>query len=232
MSSPNNPPRHALITGTSSGIGLAIARRLLESGWSISGLDRAPPALTAAQFSPHEIDLADAAAIARQVGDVSRPVDAIIHAAGFMRTGALGALRADDGEAMWRVHVLSPTLIVNALEPRLPRGARIVLIGSRTAAGAAARSQYAATKAALIGLARSFALELAARAITVNVISPGATQTPMLTDPARLDVAPRLPPMGRFVTPDEIAGVAAFLLSDAAASITGQNIVVCGGASL
>ena len=133
---------------------------------------------------------------------------------------------------MWRLHVEAATLLADALAPRMTEGGRIVLIGSRTAGGSAGRGQYAATKAALVGLARSWAIELAPRGITVNVVAPGATETPMLHDPARAGVTPRRPPTGRFVQPEEIAALTAFLLSGAARSITGQQIVVCGGASL
>jgi tripartite-type tricarboxylate transporter receptor subunit TctC len=88
-------------------------------------------------------------------------IDAIVHAAGFMRTAVLGELKPEDGEGMWRIHVEAAAVLANALMPKLPDGARIVLIGSRTAAGALGRSQYAATKAALVGMARSWAVELA-----------------------------------------------------------------------
>jgi 3-oxoacyl-[acyl-carrier protein] reductase len=222
---------HALVTGTSSGIGLAIARRLIAAGWAVSGFDRSPPVLNHQNFSPVTVDLADAAALDTCLTRLVA-VTAVVHAAGFMRTGAAGNLDLHDGEAMWRLHVAAATQLVDRLALSLPSGGRIVLIGSRTAAGAAARSQYAASKAALIGLARSFAIELAPRGITVNVVSPGATDTPMLTDPARGAVPPRRLPIGRFIRPEEIAGVVAFLLSDDAAAITGQNLVVCGGASL
>ena len=114
----------------------------------------------------------------------------------------------------------------------MPSGGRVILIGSRVASGAAGRSQYAASKAALLGLARSWAAELAPRGITVNVVAPGATDTPMLNDPARGSVPPRLPPIGRFVQPAEVAALVAFLLGEEAAAITGQQIVICGGASL
>jgi NAD(P)-dependent dehydrogenase (short-subunit alcohol dehydrogenase family) len=84
----------------------------------------------------------------------------------------------------------------------------------------------------MVGLARSWAIELAPRGVTVNVVAPGATDTPMLRDPQRARLQPKLPPIGRFVKPEEVAALTAFLLSDAAASITGQRIFVCGGASL
>ena len=80
-----------------------------------------------------------------------------------------------------------------------------------------------------LGLA---AIELAPRQITVNVVAPGATDTPMLKDPKRAAVAPKMPPMGRLVKPEEVAATVCFLLSEGAASITGQQILVCGGASL
>lgn len=73
---------------------------------------------------------------------------------------------------------------------------------------------------------------MAPRGVTVNVVTPGATDTPMLTDPGRAGLKPKLPPIGRFVKPEEVAALTAFLLSDLAASITGQRIFVCGGASL
>jgi 3-oxoacyl-[acyl-carrier protein] reductase len=144
----------------------------------------------------------------------------------------LGKLEVESGTAMWRLHVDVATTLANAIGPLLPRGGRIVLIGSRTANGAPGRSQYAATKAALVGMARSWAIELAPRGITVNVIAPAATDTPMLQDTSRGAVAPRVPPIGRFVRPEEVAALTSFILSDEAAAITGQQLVICGGSSL
>jgi NAD(P)-dependent dehydrogenase (short-subunit alcohol dehydrogenase family) len=134
---------------------------------------------------------------------------------------------------MWRVHVEAATVLVDAAVARMPRGARVVLIGSRTMTGVTGKSQYAATKAALVGLARSWAAELVDQAITVNVVATGPTDTPMLRDPGRATTTPpRLPPMGALIDPAEIAGTVAFLLGPDARNITGQALFVCAGASL
>jgi NAD(P)-dependent dehydrogenase (short-subunit alcohol dehydrogenase family) len=133
---------------------------------------------------------------------------------------------------MWRLHVDAAERLANALAPRLPQGGRMVFIGSRTAAGAPGRGQYAASKAALVAMARSWAVELAPRGITVNVVAPAATETPMLNDPTRSDVTPKLPPIGRFIRPEEVAAAVTFLLSREAGAITGQQLVICGGSSL
>ena len=133
---------------------------------------------------------------------------------------------------MWATHIGAATVFADVLAPRMRDGGRIVLIGSRAASGVAQRSQYAAVKAALVGLARSWAIELAPRAITVNVVAPAATDTPFLHDPQRASSAPKKPPIGRFVKPEEVAALTAFLLSPEAAAITGQQIVICGGSSL
>lgn len=225
------PDRVALVSGVSSGIGAQIAQALLAQGWQVIGFSRTPPALSHPALSHVAVDLADEAALAVALDGIGA-VDAIIHAAGVLRVGTVGQLDPAAAQVMWRLHVAAAEQMVNALVGRMPEGGRIVLVGSRTAAGSAGRSQYAATKAALVGMARSWAIELAPRQITVNVVAPGATDTPMLKDPARAGVQPKLPAMGRLVQPDEVAGVIAFLLGDAARSITGQQIVICGGASL
>ena len=222
-------PRHALVTGASSGIGLAITGRLLDTGWAVTGISRRPPALESPRFAHLGLDLL--------AGDIDgalagRLFDAVVHAAGVLRVGALGSLDREAATAMWRLHVEVASVLADALAPAMPSGGRIVLVGSRVAAGAAGRSQYAASKAALVGLARSWAIELAPRGITVNVVAPGATETPMLQDPGRSQSPPQKPPIGRFVRPEEIAALVAFLLSPEAGAITGQQIVVCGGASL
>ncbi len=204
--------RHAVVTGTSSGIGQAIAQRLLDDGWRVTGFDLTPASIHAAAFHAVSVDLTDAKARLDAI-DATSDVTALVHAAGIMRGGRLGSLDLSASDLLWRVHVDAAIALADRVAPRLIEGGRILLIGSRAARGVANRSQYGATKAALVGLARSWAKELAPRGITVNVVAPAATDTAMLADPERSTVAPATPPIGRLIRP-------------------GQEIAICGGASL
>ena len=222
--------RHAVVTGCSSGIGEAIATRLLLEGWNVTGLSRREANLGPG-FDWLHADLSDPGSLAGVVADV-RPAHALVHAAGFQRTALLGELDGDALAGMFAVHVAAAEALANAVVPRMPDGGRVLLIGSRTSTGFPGKSQYAATKAALLGMGRSWAQELAPRAITVNVLSPGPTDTPMLADPGRSATPPVMPPLGALVDPEDVAALAGFLLGPHGKSITGQNYVVCGGASL
>ena len=228
-----NKTRHAVVTGSSSGIGCVIAQSLLEQGWRVTGLDLAVPSIDHPAFEGLQVNLTDATAVADAASRLQQAC-ALVHAAGILRVGRIDQLDADDGLLMWRLHVDAAIRLCRALVPAMAaRGdGRVVFIGSRVAQGMPGRGQYAATKAALIALARSWAAEVAPQGVTFNVVSPAATATGMLSDPARAASAPRLPPIGRLIEPDEIAALVGYLLSPAAAAITGQDIAICGGASL
>jgi len=221
----------ALVTGASSGIGSAIVTRLLAEGWSVVGLSRSEVRGRSDRFQGVQVDLTDYSQLRRSLTSIT-DVQAIVHAAGLIHTAQLGALNESHSAAMWAVHVGAAEVLVNELADKMTAGGRIVLIGSRAAAGVAGRSQYAATKAALSGLARSWAAALVTRQITVNVVAPAATATPMLVGPNRVGTPPKMPPIGRFITPEEVAELTAFLLGPHAGAITGQHIVICGGSSL
>ena len=233
---PDLPLACAIVTGTSSGIGQAIALKLLTEGWHVHGLDVAPATLHHAQFSSWTLDLTQSdelEAVLDQIVSKHLP-QVLVHAAGVLRVGSLGELDMQAGQLMWQLHVDVATRMANRILPIMKhaRRGRMILVGSRVSSGMAGRSQYAATKAAILSLAKSWAAESIAEGVTVNVVSPAATDTPMLKDSARVSAAPRLPPIGRLIQPDEVAAMVAYLTRPEAAAITGQDIAICGGASL
>ena len=233
---PDLPLACAIVTGTSSGIGQAIALKLLTEGWHVHGLDVAPATLHHAQFSSWTLDLTksgDLEAALDQIVSKHLP-QVLVHAAGVLRVGSLGELDMQAGQLMWQLHVDVATRMANRILPIMKhaRRGRMILVGSRVSSGMVGRSQYAATKAAILSLAKSWAAESIAEGVTVNVVSPAATDTPMLKDSARVSTAPRLPPIGRLIQPDEVAAMVAYLTRPEAAAITGQDIAICGGASL
>ncbi|MFT4269661.1 MAG: SDR family oxidoreductase [Pantoea sp.] len=223
--------RHALVTGVSSGIGAAIADHLLQQGWQVTGFSRSEVKKDHPAFTSVSVDLFDAVRL-KQALAMLPGVNALVHAAGMMAAAPLGALDEEASSRLWYLHVQAAQIMANALQSGMQRGDRILLIGSRSSRGAAGRSQYVSTKAAMVGMARSWAAELAPQGITVNVIAPGATETPMLLQPGRASSPPKLPPIGRYIKPEEVAALAGFVLSPAADAITGQELVICGGASL
>jgi 3-oxoacyl-[acyl-carrier protein] reductase len=234
MSDPSTPC--AIVTGASSGIGQAIALKLLSEGWHVHGLDVAPHKLHHAQFSAWQVDLTQSHALDSALDQIvaKQLPKALVHAAGVLRVGSLGELDMQAGHLMWQLHVDVATRLANRILPIMMQAqhGRMILVGSRVSTGIAGRSQYAATKAAILSLARSWAAECIAQGVTVNVVSPAATDTPMLKDPARVNTTPRLPPIGRLIQPDEVAALVAFLTRPESAAITGQDIAICGGASV
>lgn len=222
---------HVLVSGCSSGIGQSITRYLLQQGHEVTGLGRRQPPFEGAGFQWIPADLSLVKDIDNALHNV-RAVDALVHAAGVMYPAPLGEANADQAQKMWQLHVAAPSHLMEGLVRREDGLSRVVLIGSRTMAGAIGKSAYAATKAAMQGLVRSWALELVARRVAVNLVAPAATDTPMLRDPARAGVVPRVPPMGQYIDPEDIAALVGFLLGPHGSAMTGQTLTVCGGASL
>lgn len=223
--------KRALVTGASSGIGQATVEQLLNSGWQVVGLSRRKVDFDNCDFTSITVDLSDQSALLATLEEVGH-IDAVVHAAGKMESADLGNLDIEKSAGLWWLHVHVAEILANYFANKLPQGGRIVLVGSRTSRGIAGRSQYVATKAAIVAMARSWAAELASKGITVNVVAPGATATPMLLQPERKSSPPKLPPIGRFIEPSEVASLIDFVLSDKAGAITGQELMICGGASL
>lgn len=148
-----------------------------------------------------------------------------------MAAATLGNLDPQRSESLWRLHVDAAQTLVNHFAPTMGPGGRIVLLGSRTSRGAAGRSQYAATKAALVALARSWAAELAPAGVTVNVVAPGNRIRRCF-----ISQAEKVPRRGFRRLGDSLLrrkwSLVSWLLSEGASAMTGQELVMCGGASL
>jgi NAD(P)-dependent dehydrogenase (short-subunit alcohol dehydrogenase family) len=229
-----------LITGAGRGIGRAVAEAAARQGYRVIGVTRsAPPG----DF-PGEVALADLAndrALSRCLEAIveREPIDAVVNNAGIITVAPLTEIDVADADAMWAVNTRAAIRVAQLCLPRLRQSSsgRIVNIGSRAALGKNGRIAYGATKAALTGLTRSMALELAPHGVTVNCIAPGPIETDFFTgvnDPASPATRALIEtiPLGRLGRPEELAAIVLFFLSADASFITGQTLYVCGGLTI
>jgi 3-oxoacyl-[acyl-carrier protein] reductase len=232
--------RTVLISGASRGIGLATARLLASSGYRVIGLARNPPELPF-PGAFHAVDAADAAALGRVLATALAPsgVDVLINNVGVAEIQRLGQITRDALQRQLDVNIMGTVAITQAcVEGMRARGwGRIVNISSQAVLGKGGRSGYAVTKAGLIALTRTWALELARDGITVNAVAPGPIATEMF-DTHNPPAAPGTRaiiehiPIGRIGRPEEVAAAIAFFVAEAASFITGQTLYVCGGLSV
>jgi 3-oxoacyl-[acyl-carrier protein] reductase len=235
----------ALVTGASRGIGRAIAHRLAEQGAIVVAAARGDHAnATAAEIvsagrrsEAVSLDVTDAEAMQRLPGDIvdrHGRLDIVVSNAGVTRDQLLMRMKREDWEAVIATNLTATfTLAQSAMRPMLKqRGGRIIAVSSVVGQmGNAGQTNYAASKAGLIGFAKALAREVASRGITVNVIAPGMIDTDMtraVTEKAQVDWAQQIP-LGRLGSVDDVAGAACYLASDEASYITGHVLAVNGG---
>jgi 3-oxoacyl-[acyl-carrier protein] reductase len=237
--------RVALVTGASRGIGRAIALKLAAQGATVVAAGRAGnAAATAAAIAEQggraeavDVDVTDSAALAQLPGTIVKGhgrLDVVVSNAGITRDQLLMRMKREDWDAVIATNLSAMfTLAQAAMRPMLKqRGGRIIAVSSVVGQmGNAGQTNYAASKAGLIGFAKALAREVASRGITVNVIAPGMIDTDMtraISDTAHVDWAAEIP-LGRLGTVDEVAAAACYLASDEAAYITGHVLTVNGG---
>jgi NAD(P)-dependent dehydrogenase (short-subunit alcohol dehydrogenase family) len=240
----------ALVTGGTTGIGLATAQVLHKRGYAVMVTGRNPDSLADAQrvlpddvvvFRADARSVADADAVAAELSRRFGKLDLAFLNAGVTSLVPLEALDEETYDWHFDTNLKGQVFLLQKVLPLLGRGSSVVLTSSTGSdRGNPGMAVYAATKGAQLSLMRTLAVELAPRGIRVNAVSPGPIETPMMTklgmpadklDDFKVSFAARIP-TGRFGTPEEIANAVAFLGSAEASFITGANLVADGGRSI
>jgi len=232
----------AIVTGGSAGIGAAICAALLAADYEVASLDLRKPAQPHERLHSFEVDLTDAVATRQAAAAVAGrfAISHLVHNAGVIRPNLIEAAEPEDIEALAKLHLAAPLILLKAVVPGMKerKHGRVILMSSRAAQGGVTRSAYSATKAGIIGMARTWALELAPHGITVNVVAPGpvgSTEMFHSVIPAGSEqerALARSIPMGRLGTPQDVANAVLFFASPNASFVTGQTLYVCGGSSV
>ena len=231
----------AAVTGGSAGIGKAICEDLLARGYEVISLARRPCDIAHPKLHSIEVDLMDRGATAEAAQDLVRRFDVttVVHNAGVIRPALLADVKLDDLDALVDIHLGCAIQLVQAALPamRAQRFGRIVLLSSRAAVGLATRTSYSATKAGMLGMARTWALELAPEGITVNVVAPGPIRTDMFYDVVERGSEKERAlaasvPVKRLGDSADVARAVAFFADPANSFVTGQVLYVCGGTSV
>jgi 3-oxoacyl-[acyl-carrier protein] reductase len=232
--------RVVLVTGGNRGIGLAIAQAFVAAGDRVAITSRSgelPEALVGSDVLVVAADVTDTAAIDAAFDRIEAelgPVEIVVANAGITRDGLIMRMSDDDVDAVIDTNLVGALRVARRASKgllKLRRG-RLIFVSSVVGLlGSAGQANYAASKAGLVGLARSLARELGSRGITANVVAPGFVDTDMtaaLPEERRSEIVAQVP-LGRYATPAEVAGTVLFLASDAAAYITGAVLPVDGG---
>jgi 3-oxoacyl-[acyl-carrier protein] reductase len=228
-----------LITGGSAGIGLAIVQQLLERGEEVISLDLKPGPGNKAQHV--SVDLTDAKATeqaAREIAKTHR-VTTLIHNAGTIRPALLPEVKLEDLNALVNLHLSAAVILLQASLPAMKAAGygRVVLVSSRAVLGLPTRTAYSATKAGMLGMARTWALELAPQGITVNVVAPGPIETDNFHSivprgsPQVEKIAQSIP-LKRLGQAGDVARAVLFFADRQNGFVTGQVLYVCGGTSV
>jgi 2-keto-3-deoxy-L-fuconate dehydrogenase len=233
----------ALVTGAASGIGLATARLLAARGARVAAVDRVEADAEATAIYPLIADVTDDDAIRAVIGEVRRTLgqlDIVVNNAGI---GAIGTV-ADNSDEQWHqvfdVNVVGMVRVARAALPYLRRSAHAAIVNTCSVAATAGlpqRALYSATKGAVLSLTLAMAADHIGEGIRVNCVNPGTADTPWIgrllaqaDDPAAERAALEArQPLGRLVSPEEVAAAIAYLASPAAASVTGTTLAVDGG---
>lgn len=233
----------AVITGAARGIGLEIARKLINDGWTVAALDMLGDHLKKSaeelgeNYIPYTVNITDSAALDKVAAEVGRdlpPVKGIVNNAGITKDSLMMRMDEDQWDQVLGVNLTGSWKVTRAFLRSLIRareGAIVSISSVVGLMGAAGQANYAASKAGLIGMSKSLTRELSARGITVNVVAPGFIETEMtrkLPEEVTADYLSRIP-AGRLGKPREIAEAVAFLMSPSAKYITGIVLPVDGG---
>lgn len=226
---------YALVTGAARNIGRAIATRLKADGYNVLMLDRMDPEdPSLGDF--RKVDLSDPTDTAQALAWAldGRRITRVVNCAGIVSTAKIEDVAMEDYERVMAVNVRSYIEMMKALVPQMKEAGfgRVVNIASRAALGYANLTVYSASKAAVVGLTKTWAQELARHGITVNAIGPGPIETDMLRaaqSAESFEAYRKTVPVGRFGKPEDIANGASFFLDERSSFVTGQVLFICGG---
>jgi len=229
----------AIVTGGSAGIGLAIVRELLGQKYQVISLDLKPN--PEKRVKHMAVDLTDPKATEWAAKEIAKAhqVTTLIHNAGAIRPALLPEVRVDDLNALVHLHLSAAVILLQTSLPAMQAAGfgRVVLVSSRAVLGLPTRTSYSASKAGMLGMARTWALELAPQGITVNVVAPGPIETDNFhgiipRGSPQVEQVTQSIPVKRLGQPADVARAVLFFAHRDNGFVTGQVLYVCGGTSV